>query len=530
MPNEPPTRSSDKFAELRRRAEAVLAKTSGAGLSAPGMDAGINDASMADDVRHLISELQIHQIELEMQNEALRQTQSQLTVEREKYADLYNFAPVAYFTVDNNDVILDLNLAGAELIGQERKTLVERPITPYLTPESLQVFIQHRQQALQTHIPQTCELTLRRRDGTHAIVVVHTTTLQAENSSHVIWRSVMTDVTKRKQAEEKLYASEQRYRSLYKNNHAVMLLINPQTQQVVDANPAACAYYGYSPAELTALKITDINILNAEQVAEEMQKALREERRQFFFRHRLSSGEIREVEIYSGPIEVAGQHLLYSIIHDITERKRAEEALQRSLEEKEMLMKELQHRAKNSLNVIASLLELEKDNLPDERSQAIFTSVQSRIRSMSAIYEQLYRSGSLGHIDLSLYIQRLVDDLSKSYILYASVIIETNLEPIFLDLKRALPLGIILNELITNAIKYAFPAKTAGRIQIGLEKSGSEIKLCVADNGVGINPNQLEEAHSGLGLKLVEILATQINGRFVLQNEHGVTVQIIFGE
>ncbi len=130
---------------------------------------------------------------------------------------------------------------------------------------------------------------------------------------------------------ESLRESEERYRSLFQNNQSVMLLIDPETGAIVNANPAACVFYGYSREEITRLKITDINQLTYEQVFAEMERAKNEQRRQFFFRHRLASGEMREVEVYSGPIEFTGKRLLYSIVHDITERKRAEAALKAAL-------------------------------------------------------------------------------------------------------------------------------------------------------------------------------------------------------
>ncbi|MBN2059355.1 MAG: PAS domain S-box protein [Deltaproteobacteria bacterium] len=140
------------------------------------------------------------------------------------------------------------------------------------------------------------------------------------------------DVTERRLAEEALRESEQRYLSLFMNNHAAMLLIHPETAQIMEANPAACFFYGYSREELTAKKITDINILSTEQIREEMRKAQSRQNRYFLFKHRLAGGKVRDVEVYSGPIMVGGEDLLYSIIHDITDRISAQEALIKSEE------------------------------------------------------------------------------------------------------------------------------------------------------------------------------------------------------
>jgi PAS domain S-box-containing protein len=142
-------------------------------------------------------------------------------------------------------------------------------------------------------------------------------------------------IAQREQTEEKLRESEERYRSLFANNHAVMLLIDPETADIVEANPAACSFYGYSKEELTSKKITDVNTLSEDEVFLEMQRARAEERKHFYFKHRSANGELREVEVYSGPIALRGKNLLYSIVHDISARKRAEEQVQRAHDELE---------------------------------------------------------------------------------------------------------------------------------------------------------------------------------------------------
>jgi len=141
---------------------------------------------------------------------------------------------------------------------------------------------------------------------------------------------VVQDVTEQMQAEDVLRQSEQRYRSLFEDNHAVMLLIDPRSGAIVDANPAACAWYGWSRAEMLAMRIDQINTLSDSEVRAEMAAARAQRRRVFSFKHRRADGTIRDVEVYSGPLELQGEALLYSMIHDVTERTRAEESLQES--------------------------------------------------------------------------------------------------------------------------------------------------------------------------------------------------------
>ena len=141
---------------------------------------------------------------------------------------------------------------------------------------------------------------------------------------------LQSDVTARKQAEEALQASEKRYSSLFENNHTVMLLVDPETGDIVDANPAACAFYGYSHDDLSNRKITDLNTLSSEQIFQDMGRARLVQQSHFSFCHRLADGTMRDVDVYSGPIEVHGKQLLYSIIHDVSEHRLAEAALRQS--------------------------------------------------------------------------------------------------------------------------------------------------------------------------------------------------------
>jgi PAS domain S-box-containing protein len=147
-----------------------------------------------------------------------------------------------------------------------------------------------------------------------------------------LYISLSVDISKQKKHEKYLKESESRYQALFRNNYAPMLLIDPDTGNIVDANPAACSFYGYKKEELLKIKITDLNILTDEQIFKEMQKARAEKKNHFVFKHQLANGEIRDVDTYSGPITLSGKKLLYSIVHDITQQKKAEETLKNERE------------------------------------------------------------------------------------------------------------------------------------------------------------------------------------------------------
>jgi PAS domain S-box-containing protein len=207
------------------------------------------------------------------------------------------------------------------------------------------------------------ETRLKRKDGSVIdVLLCSSATDTADLTQGTIFTAL--DITERKQAEQQQRESEQRYRSLFKNNHSVMLLIDPVSAEIVDANSAACSFYGWTQEEITSMKITDINMLSNEQVFQKMERTKSDEHNHFFFRHRLASEEIRDVEVYSGPIRVHGKELLYSIIHDISERKRAEEALRQRESELTTKSQELEE-LNAALKVLLKRREEDKENLQE---------------------------------------------------------------------------------------------------------------------------------------------------------------------
>jgi PAS domain S-box-containing protein len=337
---------------------------------------------------------------------------------------------------------------------------------------------------------------------------------------------------KRMQAEEALRESEARYRSLFENNHAVMLLIDPDNAAITDANPAACAYYGWSREELKKRRIDEINTLTSKEVSAEMQLALSEKRNQFFFKHRRADGTIRDVEVYSGPILLKGKFLLYSIVHDITERKQAEEKILASLREKEILLMEVHHRVKNNMQVISGLLDLQASSSGNPELIERLNESQSRIRSMALIHEKLYESKDFARIDLAGYVRTLSQDLFQSYKINPGKI-DLIVQPdgdVYVDINKAIPCGLILNELISNALKHAFPRDRHGELQIIIrETKNTEIEILLRDNGLGLPDDVDIHQPRTVGLHLVNgLVKNQLDGQMEVRRDNGTEFRIKF--
>lgn len=223
--------------------------------------------------------------------------------------------------------------------------------------------------------------------------------------------------------------------------------------------------------------------------------------------------------------------LLVDSFNDMLEQiHQHEEVLKASLREKEVLLKEIHHRVKNNLQVISSLLNLQSGVITEPAVLAMFTESQNRIKSMALIHEKLYQSKDLAKIDFSEYVRNLTNHLYRSYVANANLIkLNINIDNIQLNVDTAIPCGLMLNELVSNALKYAFAPGQKGEIAITLSRrNGGLLELIVKDNGVGLPKDFDIKSSKSLGLKLVNILTKQLKGNLDYQVENGTEFKLTF--
>jgi PAS domain S-box-containing protein len=223
------------------------------------------------------------------------------------------------------------------------------------------------------------------------------------------------------------------------------------------------------------------------------------------------------IEISLSPLRSEGRTLVSSAIRDITERKQAEQRILDSLREKEVLLKEIHHRVKNNLAVMSSLFYLESTYTRDEPTTRILQESQDRVRAMAMVHEALYRADSLSAVDFAEYAVSLCRQLLQTYAVAAQALtLTTDVETVQLNIELAVPFGLILNEMMTNALKHAFPSGRSGEVVLRLRRQEGGCVLTLADNGVGLVEGRGGEDDGTLGLRLVRLLARQINGEFTL--------------
>ena len=216
------------------------------------------------------------------------------------------------------------------------------------------------------------------------------------------------------------------------------------------------------------------------------------------------------------------------VSNDVTHRKQAEERLQRDLQEKEILLKEIHHRVKNNLQIINSLLNLQASRTDDARTLQILEQSSQRVRSMALVHEKLYQSASFSAIDFKVYIESLVMELFQAYAPGNRIQIEFKSQPVTLGLDQAIPCGLIVNELVTNALKHGFPNDRRGTIQIEMRASKQINEIVIRDDGIGMPEDMISQDLDSLGLKLVRILGSQLHAETTWQFKGGTSFQMKF--
>jgi len=237
-----------------------------------------------------------------------------------------------------------------------------------------------------------------------------------------------------------------------------------------------------------------------------------------------------ELEDYRKNLEHLVEERTAALQNEIAENKAIQVHLSDSLQEKELLIKEVHHRVKNNMQIISSLLSIQAEGAGDEVYSTLLNESQQRIKSMALIHETLYQSKDLLNIDFQEYIESLTNSLSRSYVIPGvSVYVDVKVENVLLDLETAVPCGLVINELVSNALKHAFQGKEGtGIISIDFVTNDCTYDLRISDNGVGLPPDFDIKKNTSMGLEIVTILTAQLEGALTAHNEDGAVFQIQF--
>ncbi len=322
---------------------------------------------------------------------------------------------------------------------------------------------------------------------------------------------------------------ENKYMRLFESAKDGILILNANNGRIEDVNPYLAKLLGYSKKRLLKKSIWDISSVQNIEYSKNLYKELQDKK---YVRYediplQASDGSLIDVEIVSNVYKVNKEKVIQCNIRDITKRKGLEKIFQENIKTKEALIKELQHRTINSFTVLISLIRLRGEMTGSDETKLILEDLESKIKSITDLYSLLSERNNFFEVKLNLYFNKMIERMSA---LAKNIVMHKNIEEISVSDKKAATLGMILVELLFNAIKYAFPDSKKGEIYITvkLKKSNDGLTFIVEDNGVGLKKDFDFDRDKGLGLELVGMMVKQFEGKINFKSGKGTKIIMSF--
>ena len=346
--------------------------------------------------------------------------------------------------------------------------------------------------------------------------------------------TIMHDITEQKRAAAAFQEAERKYRELV--DVSLMGIYITQNHILKFCNQRMAEIFGYDrPEDILGIHISRLVLPESWPIVDQ-QVQLREsgqvERVQYQFKGVKKDGTVIDVGVLGGRILHEGRPAIQGCLIDITDRIRTVEQIRSALKEKEVLLREIHHRVKNNMQIISSLLNLQATQLKDKKDLFLFKETQNRIRSLALVHEKLYQSKNLAMIDFAEYIRSLITYLWQFFMIDSETIrLHLELEEAYFDINTAIPCGLIVNELVSNILRHAFPVGRKGEARIVLARAGgNKWMLVVQDDGIGFPENLDFRKSETLGMQIVTMLVQQLDGTIELEREEGTTFKIVFEE
>jgi PAS domain S-box-containing protein len=412
-----------------------------------------------------------------------------------------------------------------ELIGKNSFALID--------PEEQERAFENLKKTMTEGSVRNLEYTMLRKDGTRFIGELNASLIRDINGNPKALIGITRDITERKKAEQELRDSEKKFRGVVENANDAIYIITADGFEYV--NSAFEKLTGYSTEDVCEESFNFWSIIHPDDVKmikgrEDARRKGKEVPSRYEFRVLAKDGKTKTVEPATVHIGEKGELKVMGILRDVTDRKQAEEKVKASLHEKDVLLREIHHRVKNNMQIISSLLRLQSRLIGDDGLIEMFKESQNRIRSMALIHEKLYQTDDFAKINFAEYIRSLVVHLFHTYKVNPNIVrMNTDVQNVFLDINKAIPCGLIINELVSNSLKHAFPNNKRGEIGIKLSSNQkNKTKLTVKDNGVGLPKSVNFRDPETLGLQLVSDLIEQIEGKIKLERTAGTAFHITF--
>ncbi|PKL15893.1 MAG: hypothetical protein CVV49_19080 [Spirochaetae bacterium HGW-Spirochaetae-5] len=447
-----------------------------------------------------------------------------------KFRSYIENAPMGIFIADNSGRYIEVNPIAALGIGYSEDEILQLSIQDIVEPSNMGIAMDHLT-AVMNEGSAVGDILFRKKDGRILWAQVNAVKL---SDTRLI--AFCQDITSRKKAEILLFKSEERMRSIF-DNLPIGIFQSTLDGKFVYLNSAISEILGYrSSHELQDIvnrsSIENVIYEDPNRRPEFVRKVSSEPGNWKIFdnRYKRRDGSIFDAVLAfcERPDPVSGEHFHYGYVIDVTEKKIAEKKIESLLLEKDLLLKEVHHRIKNNMSAVSALLYLQSESLKDSAAVSALDDARNRIMSMMLIYDKLYRTSDYTNVDLRGYISNLVDEISSTFRIDGrSISIVKEIGDFNMNSQMIFPIGIIINEIITNAFKHAFPGKRNGVIFISIQSYGHAMKLLVRDDGVGIPESFDINKADGFGLNLVNILVKQMNGSLEIINVSGTEYRIV---
>lgn len=380
----------------------------------------------------------------------------------------------------------------------------------------------------------TGEVLMKSKDNETLEILLQAYPLKDKKGSVINLVGIHTDITEKNRFGRELLESREQYRGFISQSFDGIFRVDivpsvsvdlpddeiiqwiKDNSYLIDANDSFAEMYGLTPEIMTGRPTSILSPGYAERAMQILKSPDCRVKNVEALDYDYKGNPVWVLESYYGEIIDGKLKRIWGAQKNITELKKTEEALKNALQEKNELLKELQHRVKNSFSMISSIIKLEQERQSSGQALNALTIVENRIKSISELYSMLREDITTNVIHFHEYCSSIINALELSYInIKDSVTICTSLQPVKLAWKQAMPLGLIVTELITNSLKYAFPENKKGTVSIELKKENDNIVLIVSDNGIGLPENFDISKDSSLGLELVSTLSKQVNGELV---------------
>ncbi len=456
-----------------------------------------------------------------------------LQANEQKYRKLFENANDGIFMMKGSTFI-ECNKKVEEIFGSPRKEVIgSTPLdfSPEYQPDgelSADKAERYIQKAMEGN-PQRFEWEHKRKDGTLIDAEVSLSRLELDDEIYI--QAIVRDLTDFYKTQEELRRSEELFRNLFLKDPGAIVMVDTENC-VLMANESFEELFGYTEEELKGKDIDKLIVPEDEyDAAPKMPGTDFKNDRVYTERLRKTkSGEIIHVLLGAIPVYLDDEPLAgFGIYVDITERKKAERDLVESLKEKEVLLKEIHHRVKNNLAIISALLELQSFKEEEESVRKALSDSLLRIKTMALVHETLYQTENFSNLEFSNYVEKLVRlNVNAFESKEVEIKVEFDIDDIELNINQAVPSALIINELVSNAMKYAFRGRKKGSIRVSAEQEGKRITFCVDDDGVGLPENFDHRNFDSLGMTLVEQLINQLEGDISFESRDGAHVHFGF--